>query len=260
MKKLLLLCAAALLAGCASGPYVDKSLSSRSQDSRVRYIIIHYTALDLQQSIQELVEKGVSSHYLLTDGPSPKIYGLVDESRRAHHAGRSSWKSETALNSSSIGIEIVNPGYRNTPNGPVWAEFQQNQIDLLIPLVKAIAQRHGVPPERVLGHSDIAPQRKEDPGPLFPWKQLADAGLVQWPSAAVLARKLPEYEAQLPDVAWFQKKLAAHGFAVPLNGELDAPTRKVVAAFQMKYRPSRYDGTPDAETAALLAALTGGAD
>ncbi len=256
MKKLFLVLCAFLLAGCASGPLVDKSLSARSQDSRVRYIIIHYTALDLTQSLRELAEKGVSSHYLLTDGAAPKIYGLVDESQRAYHAGMSSWKSAAQLNSSSIGIEIVNPGWRSTPNGPVWAEFQQTQIDLLIPLVRAIAQRHGVTPDRVLGHSDIAPQRKEDPGPLFPWKQLADAGLVLWPDAAAVALQLPAFESQLPEVAWFQKKLAQHGFAVPMTGTLDAPTRKVVAAFQMKYRPSLIDGTPDAQTAALLAVLT----
>lgn len=260
MKKNLLLLCAVLLGGCASAPMVDKSLSSRSQDSRVHYLIIHYTALDLQQSLRELVDQGVSSHYLITDGPAPKIYNLVDEARRAHHAGKSSWKGETALNSSSIGIEIVNPGYRVTPQGMVWEPYAQNQIDVLIPLVRDIVQRHGIPPERVLGHSDIAPQRKEDPGPLFPWKQLADAGLVQWPSTVVVARVLPQFERQLPDLAWFQKKLTAHGFLVPVASEWDAPTRKVLAAFQMKYRPARFDGTPDAETAALLAALTGSAE
>jgi N-acetylmuramoyl-L-alanine amidase len=260
MKKNLLVLAALLLAGCASGPAIDKSLSARSQDSRVQYIIIHYTALDLQRSVQVLTEQSVSSHYLLTDGAAPKVYALVDESRRAYHAGLSSWKGATQLNSSSVGIEIVNPGYRDTPGGRVFAEFQQNQIDLLIPLVQDIARRHGVTPDRVLAHSDIAPQRKEDPGPRFPWKQLADAGLVQWPDATLLARKLPDFEARLPDLAWFQKKLAAHGYAVPASAVLDAPMRRVLSAFQMKYRPSLVDGTPDAQTAALLAALTGSAD
>jgi N-acetylmuramoyl-L-alanine amidase len=260
MKKLLLALCVIFLTGCATGPALDKSLSARSQDSRVRYIVIHYTALDLSRSIQELTHEAVSSHYLLTDGPSPKIYQLVDENQRAFHAGLSSWEGRTYLNASSIGIEIVNPGYRDTPDGPVWGAFQQNQMDLLIPLVRDIAKRHGVTPDHVLAHSDIAPQRKEDPGPLCPWKQLADAGLVVWPDATVVAGKLAQYDARLPDAAWFQKKLAQHGFAVPKTGELDEQTRKVVAAFQMKYRPARHDGAPDAQTAALLAALTGGAD
>ncbi len=260
MKKLLLSLCVLVLAGCASGPVVDPSLSARSQDSRVRYIVIHYTALDLARSLKELTQEGVSSHYLLTDGAAPKIYQLVDESQRAFHAGLSSWEGRTYLNASSIGIEIVNPGYTNTPEGRVWGAFTQSQMDLLIPLVRDIAKRHGVTPDHVLAHSDIAPLRKEDPGPLFPWKQLADAGLVIWPDATVLARKQADYERHLPDVAWFQKKLAQHGFAVPKSGELDEPTRKVIGAFQMKYRPARYDGAPDAQTAALLAALTGGAD
>ena len=260
MKKLLLALCVLFLAGCATGPALDRSLSARSQDSRVRYIVIHYTALDLPRSVHELTQGGVSSHYLLTDGASPKIYQLVDENQRAFHAGLSSWEGRTYLNASSIGIEIVNPGYTDTPEGRVWGAFQQNQIDLLIPLVRDIAKRHGVTPDHILAHSDIAPQRKEDPGPMFPWKQLADAGLVVWPDATLVARKLPEFEASLPDVAWFQRKLAQHGFAVPRSGELDEQTRRVISAFQMKYRSSRYDGSPDAQTAALLAALTGSAD
>ena len=255
MKKILLVLCVVLLAGCAVGPKVDRSMNARSQDSRVRYIVIHYTAMDRQGSLHELSEEGVSSHYLITDGPSPKVFGLVDEDRRAYHAGLSSWRRDTQLNASSIGIEIVNPGYRNTPEGRVWSEFQQSQIDLLIPLLKDIARRHGVTPDRVLGHSDIAPQRKEDPGPKFPWKQLADAGLVQWPDAAQVQRRLPEFAAKLPEPAWFQGRLSSIGYAVPQNGVLDAATRKVLAAFQMKYRPANVDGNPDAQTAALLAAL-----
>lgn len=260
MKNWLIYVCTLLLVGCASGPSIDKSLSAKSQDSRVRYIIIHYTALDLQRSIQELVEQGVSSHYLITDGPQPRIMGLVDESKRAFHAGVSSWKGVTQLNASSIGIEIVNPGYRRTPEGLVFAPFAQNQIDLLIPLLRDIAKRHGVTPDRILAHSDIAPQRKEDPGPQFPWQQLADAGLVQWPAQAVVERVLAQFQNALPNAAWFQKKLVAHGYAVTQTGEFDAATRRVLSVFQMKYRPARFDGEPDAQTAAMLAALTGSAD
>ena len=121
---------------------------------------------------------------------------------------------------------------------------------------KAFMQRHGIPPERVLGHSDIAPQRKQDPGPYFPWKQLADAGLVQWPDAAQISLRLPVFEASLPPVAWYQSKLSTHGFAVPQTGVWDEATRTVIAAFQMKYRPSNYAGGMDAETASMLDVLT----
>lgn len=249
---------ALLLAGCASGPVVDRSYSSRNQDSRVRYVVLHYTALNLQDSLRELVERGVSSHYLVTDENPPRILGLVDESQRAFHAGVSSWKGVTQLNASSIGIEIVNPGYKRQADGSLaWAPFDERQMDLVLQLVQDIVQRHKIPPERVLGHSDIAPQRKEDPGPQFPWTRLARAGLVQWPDGARVAALQPRFESQLPDMAWFQRKLLAHGFAVPQTGTLDAQTLKVMVAFQMKYRPARFDGQPDAQTAALLAALTG---
>ena len=254
--------AVALLAGCATvppppaGPRLDTTLSSRSQSDRIKYIIIHYTVSDLPRSIRTLTQDEVSSHYLLTDGEQPFFYTLVDESRQANHAGLSSWKIYNQLNSASIGIEIVNPGFVETPQGRVYAPFKQPQIDQLILLLKQIVARHGIRPENILGHSDIAPQRKQDPGPMFPWKQLADAGLVAWPEASRVAARLPMFQEQLPDVAWFQRKLALHGYAVPQTGELDQATRTVLTVFQSKYRQSLYDGAPDAETAAILDVLT----
>jgi N-acetylmuramoyl-L-alanine amidase len=112
-----------------------------------------------------------------------------------------------------------------------------------------------LPVDSVIGHSDIAPQRKVDPGPLFPWKRLADAGLIRWPDAAQVAVAQPEYAAQLPDALWFQQQLSMMGFSIGFSGEFDQQTRNVLAAFQMKYRPERFDGMADAETAALLAVL-----
>ncbi|GJJ02402.1 protein AmpDh2 [Duganella rhizosphaerae] len=252
--------AVALLAGCASappaGPRLDTTLSARSQSDRIKYIIIHYTVSDLPRSIKILTQQEVSAHYLLTDTEQPFFYTLVDESRQANHAGLSSWKIYNQLNSASIGIEIVNPGFVETPQGRVYAPFPQAQIDQLILLLKQIVARHDIKPENILGHNDIAPQRKQDPGPKFPWKQLADAGLVAWPEASRVAARLPGFQEQLPDVAWFQRKLAQHGYAVPQTGELDQATRNVMVVFQSKYRQSLYDGVPDAETAAILDVLT----
>lgn len=253
-SRLALALLVALLAGCAT--QFDTTYSAVSQGSRVRYLIIHYTALDLPTSIRVLTQQEVSSHYLVSDQPNSRIYLLVDESRRSNHAGVSSWKGNTNLNPSSIGIEIVNLGFTKTENGPVYYSFPQHQVDKVVELVRQITQRHGISPDRVLGHSDIAPQRKQDPGPLFPWKQLADAGLVLWPDAQLVAERRPGFELLLPDVAWFQKRLETHGFAVPQTGVLDEPTRTVIAAFQMKYRNSNYDGNPDGETAAILDVLT----
>jgi N-acetylmuramoyl-L-alanine amidase len=255
MKKLIATLIIALLAGCA-GPYVDHTYAAKSQSSRVKFIVLHYTVSDRPQSIKILTEQVVSSHYLLTDDKTPMIYGLVDESRQANHAGVSQWKTYTQLNTSSIGIEIVNPGFTEGPNGRIWYPFPQAQIDALIPLLKKIVAKHKIPPENILGHADIAPGRKQDPGPMFPWFQLAQAGLINWPDAARVTAVRPGFEQQLPDIAWFQKQLSVFGYAVPQTGELDEATRNVLISFQMRYRPATIDGTPDAETAALLDALT----
>jgi N-acetylmuramoyl-L-alanine amidase len=249
----------ALLAGCAtpppSGPQYDHTYTAKGQSSRVRFLVLHYTVSNRADSIRILTQQEVSAHYLVTDDPVPVIYNLVDEKNAAWHAGNSSWKNFTQLNNSSIGIEIVNPGYTDTPNGRVYAPFPQSQIDALIPLVRDIVTRHHIAPENVLGHADIAPLRKQDPGPMFPWRQLAAAGLVAWPDANRVAALVPIFQIQPPDIAWYQKKLATWGYGLVQSGVLDEQTRNVLSAFQMKYRPANFDGNPDIETAALLEAL-----
>jgi len=257
MKKILATLMIALLAGCTTpGPRIDKSLSATGQASRVRFLVLHYTVSDKPASIKILTQQQVSAHYLVTDDPQPTVYGLVDETRAAYHAGISSWKGYTQLNNSSIGIEIVNAGWKDTPQGRVFAPFPQSQIDVLVPLIKDIVARHKIAPENVVGHSDIAPLRKQDPGPLFPWYQLAQAGLVVWPDANRVAAVRQVFDVQVPDAAWFQKKLATHGYALAQSGVLDQQTRTVLGAFQMKYRPANIAGEPDAETAAMLEVLT----
>jgi N-acetylmuramoyl-L-alanine amidase len=256
MKTLAATLLIALLAGCATGPHYDKTYTAKGQSSRARFLVLHYTVGDRPSSLKTLTEAQVSAHYLVTDDAKPTIYNLVDEKNAAWHAGNSSWKNYTQLNNSSIGIEIVNSGWKDTPNGRVYAPFPQSQIDAIIPLVRDIVTRHHIAPENVLGHSDIAPLRKQDPGPMFPWKQFADAGLVVWPDATRVALVTPIFQTQLPDVAWYQKKLAAWGYGLVQSGNLDEQTRTVLSAFQMKYRPANIDGMPDVETAALLEALT----
>ncbi|NQD94621.1 N-acetylmuramoyl-L-alanine amidase [Pseudomonas sp. CrR25] len=244
----------AVLVGCAGGPHIETRYSASGQSSRVQYIILHYTSTDMARSLRLLTEEDVSSHYLIGDAP-PTIYRLVDEHRRAWHAGDSQWQGRTWLNGTSIGIELVNQGYHEGPAGRSWQPFAPAQIDALIELLKDIMQRHQLGPDSILAHSDVAPQRKVDPGPLFPWRRLAEAGLVPWPDALAVAREQALFAASLPSVAWFQEQLARQGYQVPSHGELDQATRNVLAAFQMKYRPARYDGEPDAESAALLLVL-----
>ncbi|HEY1091479.1 MAG TPA: N-acetylmuramoyl-L-alanine amidase, partial [Burkholderiaceae bacterium] len=213
---------------------------------------------DFEKSLRVLTTGGkVSAHYLVRDQPA-EIYGLVDETRRAWQAGVSSWGGMTSLNSGSIGIEIVNPGFVDEPTGRRYFPYPQAQIDQVIALCKDIVARNHIKPEKVVGHSDIAPGRKQDPGPLFPWQQLAEAGIIPWPNADKVATKLAEYQAatELPGIAWYQEKLAKIGYGISKTGEYDVATKDALAAFQTRYRPSNFIGAPDAETAALLDVMT----
>jgi N-acetylmuramoyl-L-alanine amidase len=255
MKYLALITSLLLLAGCASGPRIDTSHPSTNYDSRIQFVVLHYTNASLERSLQLLTHGEVSSHYLIGDDKGATIYKLMDENFRAWHAGESEWQGRTWLNSSSIGIEIVNPGFKDTPNGRVWYPYSEDQVQSLIVLLKDISKRYNIHPRAIIGHSDIAPMRKLDPGPLFPWKRLAAEGIGVWPNEQAVARQQAQFAAQLPSISWFQGQLAKLGYATPQTGELDVATRHVLAAFQLHFRPSRFDGTPDAETAALLQVL-----
>ena len=254
---------AAPLWGCAASthpslPPINTEHRARGQDSRVLFLVLHFTSAPLAESLQILTQQEVSAHYLLSDESPPVVYQLVPEQQRAWHAGDSAWGPYGQLNASSIGVEIVNPGAVVLASGErVFAPYPAAQIDLLIGLLQGITQRHQIRPDRVLGHSDIAPQRKLDPGPAFPWPRLAAVGLLRWPDPAVVAALQPVYAAAPPSVAWLQQALARIGYSVPASGALDPPTQRVLAAFQMKYRPARFDGQPDAQTAALLHSLAG---
>jgi N-acetylmuramoyl-L-alanine amidase len=256
----LFLTGCATLPGPSAGLVVDRTTyNAKSQDSRVQFLILHFTFADNERSIRILTEGPVSSHYLVTERVGetpPKIYQLVPEERRAWHAGRSWWDGVTHINASSVGIEIVARGFTDTPAGRIWHDYPDEQMDLVIALSRDIIARHQIRPDRVLGHSDIAPTRKNDPGPRFPWRRFAREGLIAWPDEALVRERLPQFEASLPAVGWFQQKLTEHGFNVPVTGILDAVTKSTLEAFQMKYRPAKFDGTPDAETAALLDVMT----
>lgn len=242
--------AALLCSACATAPSIDETYRATAQDDRIQFIVLHFTSTDFDQSLETLTRGDVSAHYLVRDDPV-RVYQLVDDSRRAWHAGESAWQGNTQLNAASIGIEIVNRGNRDAD----WQDYPPKQIDAVIALVEELVGKYHVPPDRVVGHSDIAPLRKVDPGPRFPWKRLADAGLAEWPAPDLVAVKRATYEVVKPDAAWFQQRLACVGYAIPRTGEFDDTTRRVIAAFQMHFRTSSFDGTPDAETAAIADSL-----
>ncbi|MBF8744616.1 N-acetylmuramoyl-L-alanine amidase [Pseudomonas monteilii] len=254
VRRILIALLLVSVAGCSTGLRIDRNHPSANQDDRIQFVVLHYTNASLERSLALLTHGEVSSHYLIGDGPGT-IYQLVDENRRAWHAGESQWQGRTWLNSSSIGIEIVNPGFDDTPNGRVWYPYSEAQIQSLIALLKDIVKRNHIEPRHIIGHSDIAPLRKLDPGPMFPWKRLADAGLGIWPEANAVARQQAYFSANPPTIGWYQQELARFGYAIDQTGQLDVATRHVIAAFQMRFRPQRFDGNPDAQTAAILQVL-----
>jgi len=268
MKHLLFialaLSALSAVSGCSTQKFamhqVDTSISSKSQGERVQFLILHYTVGNMEGSLKELSQGKVSSHYLVGEDMPTKVYRLVNEDKAAFHAGVSQWKDYSRLNLNSIGIEIVNAGYVETATRRGYTPFPEGQIEAVLTIIKDVVARYQIKPEFILGHGEIAPQRKPDPGPLFPWKKLAEAGLITWPDAAQVASQQAIFEQQLPDITWFQQKLALHGYATPQTGVFDEATKNVLAIFQTRYRPSLYDGSADAESAAILSVLTAGKD
>ncbi|MEI8400335.1 MAG: N-acetylmuramoyl-L-alanine amidase [Alcaligenaceae bacterium] len=249
------------LAGCASqntgGTFqLDESLKANGKNSRIDIIVLHYTASSKPSALLTLTNREVSAHYVVSDDSKPVVYKLVDENLSAWHAGDSSWYGRTYVNPRSIGIEIVHPGWARNSSGDAGPLYPPAQIDAVITLTREVAKRHGVAPENIVGHSDVAPLRKQDPGPAFPWKKLAQAGVGRWFDEAAAAKYQAEYVRNgPPDAGWFQKQLRRVGYSAPESNYFDANTLHTIAAFQMHYRPELVNGKPDAQTAARLRAL-----
>ncbi len=214
-------------------------------------LIMHYTGMQTcEAAVARLTsaEARVSSHYTIDEDGT--IYAHVPEDLRAWHAGVSHWRGLSDINSRSVGIEIVNPGHEFG-----YRAFPSVQIDAVIALGREIVARHRIPARNVIAHSDIAPDRKEDPGELFPWKQLAASGVGLWVEAEDNGEASLALGATGERVAAMQSALARYGYGVETNGLFDPYTRLVVVAFQRHFRPSLFDGVADGETLAILRAL-----
>lgn len=258
-----------LLSGCVAQPkFIDRGNyiaqvvpHNPGQDNRVKFLVMHYTAEDDQKSLKTLTQGNVSSHYLIPTIPKmindkPVVYSLVSEDKRAWHAGLSQWGNSAGLNDGSIGIEIVNFGYKDKGEIREWFPYTPEQITTIALMMKDIIQRYGIEPQNVVGHSDIAPQRKSDPGPLFPWAELASQGIGAWPDKELVDFYLEGRALSAPvDIANFQNLLVKYGYKTPLTGQLDKETQRVVQAFQMHFRASNISGIPDAHSEAILMAL-----
>jgi N-acetylmuramoyl-L-alanine amidase len=221
-----------------SSPNVD----DRPPGCAIDALILHYTGMPTAAAaLDRLCDPAarVSAHYLIDEDGS--VVQLVPEERRAWHAGASVWQGRAGLNDCSIGIELVNPGHE-------WGyrPFPDVQYRACVDLCLAIPARWPIPARRVLAHSDVAPERKQDPGELFDWARLAAAGVGLWPqSGSGAARPVDRLQAEL----------ARFGYAMAETGHLDDATRTVIAAFQRHFRPDRVDGVPDQATFARLDGL-----
>ncbi len=239
-----------IVADVAPSPNRDERKSGRPPDM----ILLHYTGMATgEAALARLTTAAskVSSHYVVfEDG---RIVQCVPEEFRAWHAGVSSWAGETDINSCSIGIEIVNPGHEFG-----YRDFPLRQIAAVISLCKSIVTRRGpISADRVLGHSDVAPTRKQDPGEKFPWLLLSESGIGHWVRAAPLdldGITLKPGERGEP-VARLQRTLRKYGYDVEDTGSYDDATRDVVTAFQRHFRPARIDGIADPSTLLTLRAL-----
>ena len=218
--------------------YIERPSPNHDERSRpISMIVLHYTdMLSAEESIERLCDPaaGVSAHYLVTK--TGEVVRMVPEERRAWHAGRSYWRGFTNVNDDSIGIEIDNPGHSNG-----YEPFPEAQVDAVVRLVADIKQRHKITRGNVVGHSDVAPARKRDPGELFPWAQLARLRLA-----------LPRPTKNLMDPCWTEAGflLALERFGYDVSDKMAA-----IIAFQRRFRPELLDGEIDAECRMMLLAL-----
>ena len=218
--------------------------AQRVERASIDMLVLHYTGMKTAgEAIERMCdpEARVSAHFVIEENGT--IWRLVPETLQAFHAGRSCWAGSSNLNEVSIGIEIVNPGHE-------WGyrPYPEEQMGALEGLSGALLARFRIPPDRVVGHSDIAPDRKSDPGELFDWRRFACAGIGIWPVPAPDLGHLRGRGIGVVERAGALADLAAIGYCVTAGAEI-----AVITAFQRRFRPERWDGRLDAETALRLA-------
>lgn len=254
-----------------------EQMPSANYDHRIKFLVMHYTAIDYGKSVEVLVEpKGLSSHYLVPESGDPsypydelKVFQLVEESERAWHAGDSYWQGRRDLNDQSIGIEIVNVPQCEWDNSHrasraehgenrlcVFPDYDPQQIEKVVELAQEILARHpDIHPTAVVGHSDITPTRKNDPGPRFPWYQLYQQGVGAWYEQDTLARYWKQFNQQPVNTGLLQAAFNAYGYGVTETGVYDETTASTVSAFQMHFLPWQVTGKAGSQTSAALFAL-----
>ena len=236
---------------------------SRGKEERIKFIILHYTALDNVGSIRELTG-GVSAHFLVLDEDDNKIYSLVPLEQRAWHAGVSAFRGRTNINDTSVGIEIVNDGiakeYRSDPNPyhpyDHYVDYKPIQIEKVAQIIKYVAEKYNIPARNIVAHSDIAPSRKKDPGAKFPWKELYDKyNIGAWYDEVDKQEFMNEEKFKATSIREIKDELRKYGYEINRLDEWDKESKDVVYAFQLHFNPKNATGEMDLETFAILKAL-----
>lgn len=254
----------------ATKPFLidSETYQSTGKSQRIKSIVLHYTVSDNERSIQLLTKGKVSAHYLIMDNDDDKIYNLVPEGERAWHAGDGGFAGRTILNDTSIGIEIVNKGiqlqYKDALKDSEldyhpykhFVEFDELQIRKVAQLVQDIAMRYDISPKNIIGHSDLAPSRKIDPGAKFPWQRLhAEYGIGAWYDEADKQFFMKETQLATPTILEVKQAFRDYGYQINSTAEWDKASRDVIYAFQLHFRPLKPTGQMDIETYAILKAL-----
>lgn len=215
---------------------------ARPDDTEIDILLLHYTGMESgQAALDRLTDPTakVSAHYVIEE--DGRCYRLVPEERRAWHAGVACWRGASDINARSVGIELINPGHAFG-----YRAFPAAQMSRLVALAKEILRRHPIPPQRVLGHSDVAPGRKEDPGELFDWQVLAENGIGLWPAVG----PVPDPGHDTFGIA--TRQLAEIGYAVSEVPAMTAEARNAILAFQRRWMPGPLTGALTPETAARI--------
>ncbi len=258
------------LIGCVSTPTIEtryvidsQTYQATGKNERIHFIVLHYTVGDNARATKILTTGRVSAHYLIKSDNDNKIYNLVPENERAWHAGAGGFAGRTVLNDTSIGIEIVNPGidkqyreYKGYHPYEHYVAFDELQIKKVAQLVQDLALRYNISPTNIIGHSDMAPSRKIDPGAKFPWQRLYEQyGIGAWYNESDKASFMNQNEFESATVQEMKQAFRNYGYQINDSDEWDKASRDVIYAFQLHFSPQHLTATMDLETYATLKAL-----
>ena len=251
-------------------PFVidSETYQATGNSERIKTIILHYTVSNNARAIKLLTTGNVSAHYLILDHDDNKIYNLVPESERAWHAGAGGFAGRTILNDTSIGIEIVNSGikpeYRDALKNSAldyhpyehYVEFDELQIKKVAQLLQELAARYNISPKNIIGHADMAPSRKIDPGAKFPWQRLYEQyGIGAWYDAFDKQFFMNQEDFDATTIPEIKQAFRDYGYQINDIDAWDKASRDVIYAFQLHFRPQQPTGELDLETYAILKAL-----